>query len=59
MTDAEKVTESKYRITERLAISCGDKKPTMQEEMLAKMTVAKEMAQIEKLEDLDDVVKNW
>jgi len=59
MNQTELDNERLYRLAERIGIACGDKKPTMQEEMLARLTVAKEMAQIEKLAELDEVVKDW
>lgn len=59
MTTSELQTERRYRIQERLGISCGANNPTPQDEMLAKLTVTDDMRKIEKLAEFDKVVTNW
>jgi hypothetical protein len=63
MTPAELQAEHSYRLSERIGISCGDKEPTMQEMMMARLTVAKDMASIEaheaKVRDCEEAVKGW
>jgi hypothetical protein len=51
--------EKLYRITERLAISCGSSQPSKSELLDARRTVADEMKAIQDDLDRDEVVKDW
>lgn len=55
MNNADLDRERLYRITERLALSCGEKPPTEAQRIRAEREVQQDMKRIE----LDEVVKDW
>ncbi len=59
MTLAQLEAEKLYRITERLAISCGDAPPSQVELLDARRTVADELKAIQDDLDRDEVIRDW
>ncbi len=59
MTLAQLEAEKLYRITERLAISCGASQPSQAELLDARRTVADEMKAIQDDLDRDEVIRDW
>jgi len=55
MTRTERDEEIEYRITERLAISCGDKVPTKSERIKAEKETENDMKKLE----FDKVIEGW
>ncbi len=59
MTLAQLEAEKLYRITERLAISCGNAEPSKAELLDARRTVSDELKAIQDDLDRDEVIKDW